>query len=244
MHSSSTTQPETTARNGPPLQAVLWDMDGTLVDTEPYWIQGEMDLVAQHGGSWSEEQAEALVGQSLTFSSRILQSAGVDLSSRQIIDHLIGHVVRSVRREIPWRPGARELLAELHAAEIPCALVTMSEKPLAEEIRRQLPDGTFDFLMTGDMVAQGKPDPEPYRRALELLQETNPDAGVDNVVALEDSLPGVTSAQAAGLITVGIPHFIPLPEDDGRVHWETLQGRSVADLQSLVQQRSTMAQVQ
>lgn len=244
MHSSSTTQPEATVRNGPTLQAVLWDMDGTLVDTEPYWIQGEMELVAQHGGTWSEEQAEALVGQSLTFSSRILQSAGVELSSRQIIDHLIGQVVRAVRREIPWRPGARELLAELRAAEIPCALVTMSEKPLAEEIRRQLPDGTFDFLMTGDMVAQGKPDPEPYRRALELLQETNPAAGVDNVVALEDSLPGVTSAQAAGLITVGIPHFIPLPEDGGRVHWETLQGRSVADLQSLVQRRSTIVQVQ
>lgn len=237
------TQTETTLRNSPALQAVLWDMDGTLVDTEPYWIQGELELVAAHGGTWSAEQAEALVGQSLVFSSRILQAAGVELTSRQIIDHLIGHVVQSVRREIPWRPGARELLAELRAAGIRCALVTMSEKPLAEEIRRQLPEGTFDFLMTGDMVENGKPDPEPYRRALELVQETNPVAGVDNVVALEDSLPGVTSAQAAGLITVGIPHFIPLPDDDGRIHWDTLEGRSVADLQSLVEQRSTMAQV-
>lgn len=237
------TQTETTLRNSPALQAVLWDMDGTLVDTEPYWIQGELELVAAHGGTWSAEQAEALVGQSLVFSSRILQAAGVELTSRQIIDHLIGHVVQSVRREIPWRPGARELLAELRAAGIRCALVTMSEKPLAEEIRRQLPEGTFDFLMTGDMVENGKPDPEPYRRALELVQETNPVAGVDNVVALEDSLPGVTSAQAAGLITVGIPHLIPLPDDDGRIHWDTLEGRSVADLQSLVEQRSTMAQV-
>ncbi len=237
------TQTETTLRHSPALQAVLWDMDGTLADTEPYWIQGELELVAAHGGTWSEEQAGALVGQSLVFSSRMLQAAGVDLTSRQIIDHLIGHVVQSVQREIPWRPGARELLAELRAAGVRCALVTMSEKPLAEEIRRQLPEGTFDFLMTGDMVQSGKPDPEPYRRALELVQEANPAASADNVVALEDSLPGVTSAQAAGLITVGIPHFIPLPQDDGRTHWDTLDGRSVADLQSLVEQRSTVAQV-
>ncbi|HET7414249.1 MAG TPA: HAD family hydrolase [Arthrobacter sp.] len=242
MHSSTAAVPDP-ARDGTGLQAVLWDMDGTLVDTEPYWIQGEMELVAAHGGSWSEEQAEALVGQSLVFSSGILQEAGVKLSSRQIIDHLLGHVVQSVRKEIPWRPGARELLAELKATGIRCALVTMSEKPLAEEIRSQLPEGTFDFLVTGDMVDQGKPHPEPYERALRLMQQTVPAATADNVVALEDSLPGVTSAQAAGLVTVGIPHFIPLPGDSGRTHWDTLAGRTVADLESLVHQRSTILKV-
>lgn len=242
MHSSSGASPNL-VRNSNGLQAVLWDMDGTLVDTEPYWIQGEMELVAAHGGSWSAEQAEALVGQSLVYSSRFLQAAGVDLSSRQIIDHLLGHVVQSVRKEIPWRPGARELLAELKAEGIRCALVTMSEKPLAEEIRSQLPGGTFDFLITGDMVEHGKPHPEPYETALELIQQNNPAATADNVVALEDSLPGVSSAQAAGLITVGIPHFIPLPDDEGRTHWDSLAGRSVADIQELVRRRSTMARV-
>lgn len=224
------------------MQAVLWDMDGTLVDTEPYWIQGEWDLVARHGGRWSDQQSAALVGQSLTFSSGVLQDAGVDLSSREIIDGLISHVVRSVQRQIPWRPGARELLAELRAADIPCAMVTMSEKPLAEEIRRQLPVGTFDFLMTGDMVANGKPDPEPYLRALALLQGTNPAIEAGNVVALEDSLPGVTSAQAAGLVTVGIPHVVPLPRDDGRTHWDTLEGRSVVDLESLLHHHAGLGQ--
>ncbi|WP_051298446.1 HAD family hydrolase [Arthrobacter castelli] len=242
MHSSVDAAPNP-VRDGTGLQAVLWDMDGTLVDTEPYWIQGEIELVTAHGGSWSQEQAEALVGQSLVHSSSVLQSAGVELSTREIIDHLLGHVVRSVRRRIPWRPGARQLLADLKAAGVRCALVTMSEKPLAEEIRSQLPRDTFDFLVTGDMVERGKPHPEPYETALELLQQRNPAASVDNVVALEDSYPGVSSAQAAGLITVGIPHFIPLPDDDGRTHWDTLDGRSVADVQNLVDQRSTMARV-
>lgn len=243
MHSSTAGASQDPVRNANGLQAVLWDMDGTLVDTEPYWIQGEMELVAAHGGSWSKEQAEAMVGQSLVYSSGILQAAGVELSSRQIIDHLLGHVVQSVRKEIPWRPGARELLADLKAAGIRCAMVTMSEKPLAEEIRRQLPTDTFDFLVTGDMVDHGKPHPEPYERALGLMQQLNADATADNVVALEDSLPGVTSAQAAGLITVGIPHFIPLPGDSGRTHWNSLSGRTVADLQTLVHQRSTIVQV-
>lgn len=242
MHSSSAAVQDP-VRNGTGLKAVLWDMDGTLVDTEPYWIQGEMELVAAHGGNWSEEQAEALVGQSLVYSSGILQAAGVKLSSREIIDHLLSHVVQSVRERIPWRPGARELLADLKASGIRCALVTMSEKPLAEEIRSQLPEGTFDFLVTGDTVDHGKPHPEPYERALRLMQHQVPDATADNVVALEDSLPGVTSAQAAGLVTVGIPHFIPLPQDSGRTHWDSLAGHTIADLESLVHQRSTIVQV-
>lgn len=227
----------------PSLQAVLWDMDGTLVDTEPYWIQGEMELVARYGGSWSVEQAEALVGQSLYFSSTILQAAGVPLSSRQIIDELIGRVTEQVRQRIPWRPGALELLQELRTADVPCAMVTMSEQLLAREVQRQLPDNTFDFLLTGDMVTHGKPDPEPYRRALKELQRRYPQATANTVVALEDSVPGVTSAQAAGLVTVGIPHFVPLPTDIGHTPWESLEGRTVADLQGLVNQRATLARV-
>lgn len=91
-------------------------MDGTIVDTEPYWIAAEHALVQAYGGTWSHEQAMQLVGQSLTFSAGILQEAGVRLEIREIIDTLTAEVIRNVQRKVPWRPGARELLDDLHSA--------------------------------------------------------------------------------------------------------------------------------
>lgn len=217
-----------------PLQAVLWDMDGTIVDTEPYWIQAEKDLVRSYGGSWTDSDAEAMVGQALTFGAGLLQNAGVPLTVREIIDRLIGEVTVKVRKQVPWRPGARELLSELKDAGIPCAMVTMSEPILANEVCSQLPAGTFSFVVTGDVVSRGKPHPEPYELAFDRLSELVPDLSKNRVVAIEDSLPGVTSARAAGLVTLGVPHFLPLPPDAGRHEWDTLDGRTAADLASLV----------
>jgi HAD superfamily hydrolase (TIGR01509 family) len=209
-------------------------MDGTIVDTEPYWIEAETQLVKDHGGTWSDGQASALVGQALSFSARLLQEAGVELTEREIIDHLISRVVEKVRVEVPWRPGARELLEELRSNGIPCALVTMSERLLASEIAAQLPEGTFEFLVTGDMVERGKPDPEAYRSAFDRLAQDRPGLSPARVVAIEDSLPGVTSALAAGVVTLAVPHFVPLPKDPARTDWTTLEGRTLEDLNGVV----------
>src|SRR2546427_12717147 len=92
------------------LKAALWDMDGTIVDTEPYWIEAEHALVAAHGGQWPHAPALQLTGQSLDFSAGILQDPGVDLGRPEIIDTLTAHVVSQVRISVPWRPRARELL--------------------------------------------------------------------------------------------------------------------------------------
>lgn len=226
--------PERDASLEPALQAVLWDMDGTIVDTEPYWIEAEYRLVAAHGGSWSEEQAEGLVGQALTFSAGVLQAAGVELSVREIIDTLTAQVTARVRESVPWRPGARELLLALREREIPCAMVTMSEQQLALEVARHLPGGTFELLVTGDRVARGKPHPEAYETAFDELSKTRP-LHKERVVAIEDSLPGVTSARASGVVTLGVPHFVALPPDSSDHQWPTLADRSVQDLENLVQ---------
>ena len=217
-----------------PLKAVLWDMDGTIVDTEPYWIAAERALVEEHGGTWSHDQAMQLVGQSLTFSAGLLQEAGVELEIRDIIDTLTGSVVSSVQRQVPWRPGARELLEELHIAGVRCALVTMSEGPLARQVVASLPRQYFEVLVTGDTVAQGKPHPEAYLTAVEWLQEADPDLALHHCVALEDSVPGVSAAVASGVATVAIPHIVPLPEDKRYTLWDSLAGRTVADLESLL----------
>ncbi len=216
------------------LKAVLWDMDGTLVDTEPYWIAAETELVTSHGGHWGHEQALSLVGKALEDSAVVLQEAGVPWGIREIVDHLTERVIAQVRRELPWRPGARELLADLHGAGVRCALVTMSEGPLAGEIAASLPGPYFEFLVTGDQVSRGKPHPEPYLRAIERLRATDPSLGAGNCVALEDSVPGVASAVAAGLLTVGIAHHVPLDDDGGHVAWPTLAGRTTADLRALL----------
>lgn len=213
-------------------------MDGTIVDTEPYWIEAEHALVATHGGQWSHAQAMQLVGQSLVFSAGILQNAGVKLEKREIIDTLTAQVISRVRMSVPWRPGARELLDQLYESGVRCALVTMSEGPLAREIVASLPKPYFEFLVTGDTVSNGKPHPEAYLKAVDLLRQQDPDLTIHECVALEDSAPGVAAALASGVVTVAIPHIVPLPADPARATWHSLEGRTVADLQQLVDRRN------
>jgi HAD superfamily hydrolase (TIGR01509 family) len=213
-------------------------MDGTIVDTEPYWIEAEHVLVTAHGGQWSHAQAMQLVGQSLVFSAGILQNAGVKLEKREIIDTLTAQVISRVRTSVPWRPGARELLDQLYESGVRCALVTMSEAPLAREIVASLPKPYFEYLVTGDTVSNGKPHPEAYLKAVELLRQQDPDLTIHECVALEDSAPGVAAALASGVVTVAIPHIVPLPADPARATWHSLEGRTVADLQELVVRRN------
>lgn len=189
--------------------AVLWDMDGTLVDTEPYWIRAEHELVAAHGGSWSHEQALQLVGNPLTVSAKILQDAGVGLPVPEIVDRLLGTVRAQVAESVPWRPGARELLGELGDAGVPCALVTMSYSVLADAVVAHVP-GAFATLVTGDQVTRGKPDPEPYLVAAERL-----DVEIADCVAIEDSPAGISSALAAGACTLGVEAVLPVPPREG-----------------------------
>lgn len=214
----------------PTLKAVLWDMDGTLVDTEPYWIGAEMELVASHGGTWTYDDAMTMVGNALTHTARALQGAGVKLGEREIIDWLTNKVIEGIRRELPWRPGARELLQELHGRGVRCALVTMSERVMATEVVNALEHPYFEFLVTGDEVENGKPHPEPYLKAVAQLRETDPALGIANCVAFEDSVPGVASAVASGIATVAIPHAVPLAVDSRHARWATLAGRTHEDV--------------
>lgn len=216
------------------LKAVLWDMDGTLVDTEPYWIAAEIELVTSHGGHWDEEKSYSLVGNALDSTAVVLQKAGVQLSSREIIDYLSNSVVACLRKEVPWRPGARELLADLHERGVRCALVTMSERHMAEEVVAALGADYFEFLITGDEVTNGKPHPEPYLRAVEVLQRTDPSLALLHCVALEDSVPGVASAIASGMATIAIPNAVALGEDPRRTTWETLAGKTYDDVQNVL----------
>jgi HAD superfamily hydrolase (TIGR01509 family) len=207
-------------------QAVLWDMDGTLVDTEPYWISCEYALVESHGGTWSDEHAHAVVGNDLLATAHyIRRHGGVDLAPEEIVETLLDGVVRQVREHIPWRPGAQQLLADLLAEGIPCALVTMSYRRLAEAVVLTLPPGTFATLVTGDEVDNGKPHPEPYLEAAARLGVAPGDC-----LAIEDSPTGVASAQAAGVPVLAVSHLVPIAPAPGRHVMSSLDGVSVHDL--------------
>jgi HAD superfamily hydrolase (TIGR01509 family) len=209
--------------------AVLWDMDGTLVDTEPYWIAEERSLVEQHGGVWTDEHAHQLVGNDLLVSAEyILAHSPIELSPVEIVNLLLAGVVARVAEHVPWRPGARELLRSLGRQGVPCALVTMSWESLATAVVRNLPKRSFSAVITGDVVSHGKPHPEPYLAAARVL-------GVDlrSCIAIEDSPPGVASAVAAGIPTIAVPHHVSVPETVGAVQVPTLVGLEPQDLLGL-----------
>jgi HAD superfamily hydrolase (TIGR01509 family) len=205
-------------------------MDGTLVDTEPFWMAAEHKLVREFGGTWTDEDGASLVGNPLIVSAQIIRErGGVDLPDEVIVDRLVVSVTRTVRDgHVPWQPGAHELLAELNALGIPCALVTMSYAQLAYAVVQTLPPGSFDALVTGDAVTHGKPHPEPYLIAAAKLGVSPQDC-----IALEDSLPGLASAEAAGCRVIGIPHMVALPPGSGRVIIPTLAGVTVEALTAL-----------
>jgi HAD superfamily hydrolase (TIGR01509 family) len=201
-------------------------MDGTLVDTEPYWIESEFALVEAHGGTWSHEQALELVGNDLQVSGRYLaEHSGIDLEPSEIVEELLDRVVARVEREVPWRPGALELLTDLRSNGVRCALVTMSYRRFVAPILAALPQDTFEVVITGDAVTQGKPHPEPYQKAAAVL-------GVDPAatVAIEDSNTGARSAEAAGCTVLVVQNHVPVLPGARRVFADTLAGMRTADL--------------
>jgi HAD superfamily hydrolase (TIGR01509 family) len=209
--------------------AVLWDMDGTLVDTEPYWMECEYALAAKYGGRWSHENCMAVVGSDLMESGAYMREhMGIDRTPLQIVEELLDGVVPLVEREVPWQPGARELLAELRALEVPCALVTMSWRRFVEPVLRALPAGSFDALVCGDEVTHGKPHPEAYQRAAELLG-----FAPEDTVAIEDSPTGASSAEAAGCQVLVVPRHVDVPTGERRVLRESLVGLRATDLTTL-----------
>jgi HAD superfamily hydrolase (TIGR01509 family) len=218
----------------PTLAAVLWDFDGTLADTEPLWIEAEYELIGRLGGTWSEEQANELVGNSLIDSGIYILNAidRRDLDPAWVVDQLITRVVEILRdRPMPWRPGARELLTSLREAEVPCALVSASYRVLLEAAISQLPPGTFAVTVAGDEVTQGKPHPEPYEKACAEL-------GVDarDCVVLEDSITGATSGNAAGALVVAVPNRVEIPHAPRRVQVASMTELDAASVAGLLEQ--------
>jgi HAD superfamily hydrolase (TIGR01509 family) len=203
--------------------AVLFDLDGTLVDTEPWFLDAIAALVAGHGGLLDATRRAALVGASMPEYARVATAAGVALPADRIAADVTDAVRARFARGAPWRPGARELLTAVRDAGVPTGLVTMSLRSFVDDVLAAT--GPFDVTVTGDDVGRPKPDPEPYLQAAALLG-VEPGA----CVAIEDSPRGVASAVAAGMRVVAVPNMVELPHGAGYALWPTLVGRGVGDL--------------
>ena len=210
--------------------AVLWDMDGTLVNTEPYWINAELELAARDDGHWTHEDGLTLVGNDLIYSAQQLRErGGVKGSDLEIVEDLLERVITQVRTHgIPWRPGAQASMKAVRDAGIPCALVTMSYLNLASVIVEGLPAGTFADVITGEVVKFGKPHPEPYLMAAEKLG-----VEISQCVAIEDSPTGIASAEAAGAKVLAVKFLVDIPPAPGRSRVASLETIGVEEIRAI-----------
>lgn len=193
--------------------AILFDHDGTLVDTEPVWAAAKVALAAEFGGSWTEQDTLDCLGLSMQFTLDRLRERGVNLPDEEINNLLVAKVHETLAQQpVEFLPGIERFLSEVREAQIPAAVVTNATTSVARRTANAAPEGTFSVVIGNDETTHPKPDPQPYLLAAERLG-VNP----TQCVALEDSPSGVRSATAAGMRVIVVPGELEVPEELGTV---------------------------
>jgi HAD superfamily hydrolase (TIGR01509 family) len=213
------------------LQAVLWDMDGTLVDSEKVWAEVQIELLGSLGAIWTMEDCVNLIGSDLrdavkVWMSRIPSGA---ITVEELAERMFRAVIDALKQEVEFRPGAVELLQALRKEDVPCALVSASYRLMIDAVMSHLPPDLFDVIVAGDEVTNGKPHPEPYLTAAREL-------GVDptQCVVIEDSNTGVQAGAAAGAYVIAVPQWVTIPEAPRRLVVDSLEPLSPESLRRLL----------
>ena len=218
--------------------AVFWDMDGTLIDSEPYWHQAELDLAHEHGGDWNADMGWQVSGKPLPTVARLMRERGLDLPEDQIPDLLIDGVIAMEERHMPWIEGVHTILTDLVGAGIPSILVTTSPRRMAQAVVAKAPEGAFADYVCGDDGLAQKPDPAPYLHAASLVGINSPDL-MTSCLAFEDTLTGITSAVASGVTTVAYTGTNPVDTSSGPqfASIDSYVGVTLDDLSALIAKR-------
>ena len=219
-----------TSEHAEPLDAVLFDMDGLLVDSEPQWFAAETRTVQALGAQWGRPQQVDLLGSNLEFAAAyMIEHSGSDATVESVMQMLLDHMTDQLADGVTFRPGALELLESVSRAGIPTALVTSSVRVHVEAVVRHLPEPGFAHIITADDVTRLKPHPEPYMTAIRALG-----ADPSRTVVLEDSPTGVAAAEAAGCAVVAVPSVVAIEHGERRTVVPSLVGLTVDDLRSLL----------
>ncbi|WP_189036064.1 HAD family hydrolase [Streptomyces daqingensis] len=227
---SSTPALGTLTAEGSSLQAVLLDMDGTLVDTEDFWWDAESEAFAELGHVLKDEWRQVVVGGPMTRSAGFLiEATEADITVDELTVLLNAKFTERLRRGVPLAPGARRLLTELRLHGVPTALVSASHREIVDEMLKSLGAEHFDVTIAGDELSRTKPHPDPYLTAARRL-------GADpaRCAVIEDTVTGVAAGEAAGCQVVAVPSVSPIEAAEGRTVVKSLEEVNLAFLRSLV----------
>jgi HAD superfamily hydrolase (TIGR01509 family) len=213
-------------------RAVLWDMDGTLVDSEKLWDVSLTELAVHLGGRLSAPARAAMVGRSLDRTvSQMFDEVGLNHDASALAEAgawLTERTEELFKEGLPWRPGAVEALRTVRASGLRTALVTSTHRRLTEVALNSIGREFFDVTVCGDEVPATKPEPDPYLMAAQLL-----DVPPSACLAVEDSPTGSASAVAAGCAVLVVPNDVPVASAPALIHRETLGGLSLAELRGI-----------
>ncbi|GAA2394083.1 HAD family phosphatase [Streptomyces glaucosporus] len=212
------------------LQAVLLDMDGTLVDTEGFWWETEVEVFAELGYELAEEHREVVVGGPMSRSATyLIQATGADISLADLTVLLNSRFIERIGRGVSLMPGARRLLTELVAHGVPAALVSASHRRVMERMLVSLGPEHFALTVAGDEVERTKPYPDPY-----LLAASRLGADPACCVVVEDTATGVAAGEAAGCPVVAVPSVTCIEPAEKRTVVTSLEEVDLPFLRSLI----------
>ena len=190
------------------MSAILFDMDGTLIDSEPLWLKAEIEVMAEVGCHWDEQDQINCLGGPAERTERYMQERSQNIKPYGYFINRLHEVMRArITNELDLIPNALTLLKECKDAGIKTALVTASSRDLMTIVLKRFPPGTFDVVVSGDDVEKSKPDPAPYLLAAKQLS-----VDILKCLVLEDSLTGVQSGLSSGAKVIGIPHLVQMSE--------------------------------
>jgi len=191
------------------MSAILFDMDGTLIDSEPLWLEAEIEIMEELGCNWDQQDQINCLGGPIDKTENYMQDRSNNIKPFGYFTKKLDDVMeQKLSTKLDLIPNALEIINECKRSELKMALVTASSGRLMRAVLKRFPVGIFDTVVSYDDVERSKPDPEPYLLAAKTL-------GVDitNCVVLEDSLTGVQSGLSAGAQVIGIPHLVKMPSN-------------------------------
>jgi len=192
--------------------AIFFDMDGLLVDSEPLWLISETQMMAEYGYEWLESDQAACLGGPLDRVGNYMSGLiGGKRDGNSLMLEIIDRMVEKFKGDLPFMPGAIELIEDLRAHGVPLTLVSASPRSLVDAALSNFEVNPFVRSISSNDVKVSKPDPEGY-----LLAATSGGHEISNSLVLEDSLTGVTAAKASGAWVLAVPHLVPI-EKGGRV---------------------------